>query len=126
MAIAPQPVTPPDTNKNGSSNRKAAPARQTSSLTASKWPLIGQSAYLKLAKAGKTDAGDKELAGLSPTLVRLSHARNKVFQALQAVDAALRETRTDGPTPSAEVHNRLRSDREKLQKCYLEFPLEVR
>ena len=126
MPLAPTPLSQLPTNVNGSSNRKAAPAKQAGSVTPAKWPLLGGGVYLKLAKAGKVDASDKELATLSPTLVRLAHARNKLFQALQAFDAAMRETRTDGPTPAPAVYNQLRRLRGGIEGAVTGFPLEVR
>lgn len=121
MPLAPNPPT----NPNGVSNRLAAPTKQASSVSDAQWPVLTQSAYMKLQKAA-TVAGDKELEKLPVAKVRLAHARNKLWQTITAYDAALRETRTDGPTPDAKVHNELRSQRKLLEKCVTGFPLEVR
>lgn len=124
MPLAPTPLSQPPTNPNGVSDRLAAPAKQASSLTPTKWPLLGQSVYLKLARAAHLTP--EEAAAMNPTLQRLAHAKNKLWQATQAYHAAMRETKSDGATPNAPVYNRLERQVKQLEKAMLEFPLEVR
>lgn len=124
MPTKPEPpiATSPTTH---TSDRRAASPKQASSVTSSKWPLVGSATYTKLATAGLKGA---EGAELGPKLLRLSHARCALYTTMLAVDGAINQVnpQVKGKTPDAAVYNKLRSIRAELEGVWKEFPLEVR
>lgn len=110
-------------NPNGVSARRAAPATQDSSATSTKWPLLTKDVYTRIAGGS--------VAGVDVPLARLGHARNRVWQALQAIDAAMAACNPQaGGKGDVKVHtpvyNKLRALRAGVEKASKEFPLEVR
>lgn len=110
-------------NPNGTSARRAAPATQDSSVTATKWPLLTKDVYTRIA------AGS--VAGVPPALARLGHARNRIWQALQAIDAAMTACNPQAggkgdAKSNTPIYNKLRALRAGVEKASKEFPLEVR
>lgn len=124
MGLSRPATASPPANRNGVSERRTAP---TAPVAGSKWPLVSGAVYTKLARAGRLVEGDPELAKLNTKVVRLATARNRLYQALLAMDGALKETKGDGgANPDPKVYAALRAARPALEKLFLEFPLEVR
>lgn len=109
-------------NSNNVTDRLASSPTRDNDVTSTDWPVITQSVYTEIhRKAGEID----------PALRSLCVGRNKIGQALLAIDSALTHyqprPRIDHPRrpENKPVYNKLVKIRKELEKLQVSYPLQV-
>lgn len=110
-------------NSNNVIDRLASSPVRDNDVASTQWPVITQSVYLEIhRKAGEID----------PALRSLCLGRNKIGQALLAIDSAMTHyqprARVDHPKrpENKPVHSKLVKIRKELEKLHLAYPLIVK
>lgn len=96
--------------------RRAA-GKSDSDVKATEYPIITKAAYDGIVRGSGN--------GVNIKMKKLCAARNRIGQTMIALDSAIRDWNPQVEKQPAEVYQRLRAIREKLEKEYLRFPLTM-
>lgn len=98
-------------------DRRASSPKRSTDIASSPFTVVTKATYDAVIRGGDTQTNVK--------IKRLCQGRNKIGQAIQLVDGAIRDHNPQVESQPSLTFNKLRGIRTQLEKLYLSYPLHI-
>lgn len=98
-------------------DRRASSPKKSTDITSSPFTVVTKATYDAVIRGSDPQTNIK--------IKRLCVGRNRIGQAIQVIDGAIRDHNPQVESQPSQTFNKLRGIRTQLEKLYLDYPLHI-